>query len=109
MGDARWKLRARRWLRGGVVLASAGVLVGGMATAVERGSTAREISEEITELERRGTALQSRVAEAMRRLDSLRSRERILREARRLGLRPASDEEITFLREARAAGEEREP
>ena len=43
-------------------------------------------------------ALRSRVAEAMRRLDSLRSRDRITREAQRLGLRPASDEEITFLR-----------
>lgn len=109
MGDARWKLRARRWLRGGVLLASAGVLVAGMATAVERGSRARELSGEITELERRGTALQSRVAEAMRRLDSLSSRERITREARRMGLRPASDEEITFLREPTGAGEEPEP
>lgn len=109
MGDARWKLRARRWLRGGVLLGSVGVLAAGMLTAVERGSKARDLSERITELERRGTALQSRVGEEMRRLDSLGSRERIQREARRMGLRPASDEEITFLRDSRGTGEEREP
>lgn len=98
MADARWRLRLRRWLRAAALGLAGAATVAGMATAVERGSQAREISEEISELERRTVALRSRVAEAMRRLDSLRSRDRITREAARLGLRPASDEEITFLR-----------
>jgi len=105
MPDARWRLRVRRWIRALGVVAAAALLVAGMSAAVERGSTARNLSEEITELERRSTALQSRVAEAMRRLDSLRSRDRISREAGRLGLRPASDEEITFLRRSTGAEE----
>lgn len=106
MSRARWRLRLRRWLRALGVAAAAALLVAGMSAAVERGSTARDLSEEITGLERRTTALQSRVAEAMRRLDSLRSRDRIAREAGRLGLRPASDEEITFLRRPSAAAED---
>lgn len=106
MGDARWRLRFRRWLRAGGVLVAAAVTVAGMATGVERGSTARELSGEIGDLERRESALEARIAEGMRRVDSLRSRERITREARRLGLRPASDEAITFLRESSVSGEE---
>ena len=109
MGGSRWRLRLRRWLRTTGIVLAGGVLVAGMAAAVERGSRARDLSEEITELERRSVALRSRVAEAMRRLDSLRSRERITREAGRLGLRPASDEEITFLRHVPGNDEEDGP
>ena len=97
MGRERWRLRARRWLRRigiGVTLAA---LAGGMTAAVQRGSEARELSEEISALESEEARARARVAEAMRRVDSLTSRDRIERAAGRLGLRPASDEEITFL------------
>lgn len=92
------RLRLRRWGRRLLVLVSVGVLAGAMVTAVERGSEARRLSEEIRRLEEEEAMTRSRLAEAMRRVDSLASRERIARAAKRLGLRPASDEEITFLR-----------
>lgn len=107
MGRERWRLRARRWLRRigvGVTLAA---LAGGMTAAVQRGSEARELSDEISALEEEEARTRARVAEAMRRVDSLASRDRIERAAARLGLRPASDEEITFLR-ATPGGDERE-
>lgn len=99
MGSSRWRLRFRRWLRVGSLVVAGGVLVAGMAAGVERGAAARELSGEIGEFERREVGVEVRISEGMRRVDSLRSRERITREAKRLGLRPASDEEITFLRE----------
>lgn len=99
MGRERWRLKVRRWGRRLVLGVSAAVLAGAMLTSVERGSRARSLSEEITSLERERARERSRVAAAMRRLDSLASRERIARAAAELGLRPASDEEITFLRE----------
>lgn len=100
MGRERWRLKVRRWGRRLVLVVSAAVLTGAMLTSVERGSRARSLSEEITRLERERDRARGRVAAAMRRMDSLASRERIAREAAELGLRPASDEEITFLREA---------
>lgn len=106
MGRRRWRLRARRWLRRigvGVTLAA---LAGGMTAAVERGSEARQLSDEIAALEAEEARTRARVAEAMRRVDSLASRDRIERAAARQGLRPASDEEITFLRE-RSDGNQR--
>lgn len=99
MGRERWRLRARRWIRRLGAAVSVGALAGGMVAAVERGSSARQLSEEISRLEDGEARARARVAEEMRRLDSLSSRDRITREAKRLGLRPASDEEITFLQE----------
>lgn len=106
MARERWRLRARRWGRRLGAALSVAVLAGGMVTAVERGSKARDLSEEITRLEHDEARARARVAAAMRRLDSLSSRDRISREARRLGLRPASDDEITFLREAGVRSDE---
>ncbi len=99
-GRERWRLKIRRWGRRLAVAASAAALAGAMLTAVDRGSRARAFSEEISRLEREEARARSRTAAAMRRLDSLTSRDRIAREAAALGLRPASDEEITFLRDA---------
>lgn len=104
-GRERWRLKIRRWGRRLVVAASAAALAGAMLTAVDRGSRARELSEEISRLEREEARARSRTAAAMRRLDSLTSRDRIAREAAELGLRPASDEEITFLRDAPSGSE----
>ena len=106
MGRERWRLRARRWLRRigiGVTLAA---LAGGMTAAVQRGSEARRLSEEISALEAEEARARARVADAMRRVDSLASRDRIERAAARLGLRPASDEEITFLTEVSEGSDE---
>ena len=107
MGRQRWRLRARRWLRRIGYAVTLAALAGGMTAAVQRGSEARELSDEISRLESREAHARARVAEAMRRVDSLASRDRIERAAARLGLRPASDEEITFLR-AGSDGNERE-
>jgi len=85
---------------------SVAALGAGMLTAVDRGDEGRRHSARIERLEAEADAARSRVAEAMRRVDSLTSRERIGREARALGLRPASDEEITFLRDAGAEPDE---
>ena len=104
MGRERWRLRARRWLRRMGVGVTLAALAGGMTAAVQRGSEARELSDEISALETEEARARARVAEAMRRVDSLASRDRIERAAARLGLRPASDEEITFLKER--SGEE---
>lgn len=95
----RRKMRLRRLA--GRLLFVAGVLAlaAAMVKAVGRGSEVRRITEEISRLEQRSEAAGNRVNAAMRRVDSLTSRSRLLREARRLGLRPASDEEITFLRD----------
>lgn len=82
------------------VVASFAALVGGMVTAVDRGSEARQVSREIRELEQDASTAEARIGHEMRRLDSLTSRGRILREAAEMGLRPAEDDEITFLREA---------
>lgn len=102
MTRARTRFRIRRWIRRLFVGTSLAVLVIAMGTSVERGSEARRLSEEISRLEGEEARLRARVAEAMRRVDSLTSRDRIARAAKRLGLRPASDEEITFLREPRS-------
>lgn len=105
----RRRLRLRRWGRRLFVGLSVAVLAGAMVTAVERGGEARRLSEGIGRLEQEQAMARSRLAAAMRRVDSLTSRERIARAAARIGLRPASDEEITFLRasaEQGHAGEE---
>lgn len=100
MSRARARFRLRRWGRRLFVAASVGVLVAAMAASVERGSEARRLSEEIGRLERQEAVARARLAEAMRRVDSLSSRGRITRAAAGLGLHPASDEDITFLQEA---------
>lgn len=82
------------------VALAAGILVlaGGMLLSVERGSRARRLSDQLSALDRQTTEARSRLADAMRRMDSLSSRERIVAAAARLGLHPASDADITFLR-----------
>lgn len=107
MGRERWRLKARRWGRRLALAVGGVVLAGAMLASVERGSRARGLSDEISQLEREEARSQARVAEAMRRLDSLASRERIARESGELGLRPASDEEIMFLREPASGPEEK--
>lgn len=99
-GHAR--LRLKKWGRRLFVALSVAALLAGMATAVERTSDARSLSREIGRLQQEADAARARASRQMRRLDSLTSRERILEAARRLDLRPATEDEITFLREAAA-------
>lgn len=103
----RRRLWIRKMARRLFVGLSAAVLLAGMAVSVDRTSEARRLSREISELEREAEAARARVAEESRRLDSLTSRERILRRAKSLGLRPADDDEIVFLRETGAETGER--
>lgn len=100
--SGRARLRLKKWGRRLFVAISVGALLAGMATAVERTSDARSLSREIGRLEQQADAAHARVGRQMRRLDSLTSRDRILEAARRLDLRPATEDEITFLREAAA-------
>lgn len=85
----------------GLALMALGI---GMTVAVGRGSEARDLTETLASVERESAAQRARVAKAMRRLDSLTSRERIEAAAAELGLRPADDEEIIFLRADAADG-----
>lgn len=107
MSRARRRFRLRLWARRTFVGVTVVGLAGAMRAAVERGSEARRLSDEIDRLEMRESVARGRVARAMRKVDSLSSRDRIARAVERLGLRPASDEEITFLRDADAAEAER--
>lgn len=81
-------------------------LAGGMLRAVERGAEARALSGRLTSIDRQTVEERARLADAMRRLDSLSSRDRILIAAGRLGLHPASDADITFLRLGPAGAED---
>jgi len=81
------------------------VLAGGMLLSVERGSRARRVSDRLSALDRQAVDARARLTDAMRRLDSLSSRERIVVAAARLGLHPASDADITFLRSDSSAAD----
>lgn len=100
----RRRRSGRRLRRRLLLLAGAAALAGGMATAVARGSAVRSLEEEIARLEEEISEARMRLLGAMRTVDSLTSRERILRAADPLGLRPADDDEITFLREPGGSG-----
>lgn len=102
MSRARRRFRLRVWTRRAFAGLTVLVLAGAMRAAVERGAEARRLSDEIDRLQEREAVARARVARAMREVDSLSSRDRIARAVSRLGLRPAGDEEITFLRETEA-------
>lgn len=89
-GELRWRF--------GLVLGLL-AMIGAMVVAVRRGTEAREFSREIGRLTERAGSARGRVAAAMVRTDSLGSRARMLVAAGKLGLRPAEDSEITFLRD----------
>jgi len=80
------------------LVAGIAAVAGGMLRSVERGSQARAASERLTEIDRRTVEARARLTEAMRRVDSLSSRDRILHAAADLGLHPPSDADISFLR-----------
>lgn len=98
MNRARRQFRLRAWARRAFAGLTVLALAAAMRAAVERGGEARRLSDEIDSLQEREAVARGRVARAMRRVDSLSSRDRIARVGSLLGLRPAGDEEITFLR-----------
>ncbi len=87
------RLGFRMGLAGGLVALAAGMLL-----SVERGSEARRLSGRLSALDRQTIDMRARLTDGMRRLDSLSSRERMLVAAGRIGLHPADDSDITFLR-----------
>ncbi len=68
-----------------------------MVWTVRRQTEAREVVVAIDSLELVEVVERARFAAAMRRADSLASRVRLLEAAGELGLRPATDEEISFI------------
>jgi hypothetical protein len=84
-------------------------LAAGMLLSVARGAQARRTSERLSAIERQTVDVRARLTEGMRRLDSLGSRERILAAAAKLGLHPASDSDISFLRVEDAGASHHEP
>ncbi len=73
------------------------VLVASMVWTVRRQTEAREVAVAIDSLESTEVVERARFAAAMRRADSLASRVRLLEAAAELELRPATDEEISFI------------
>lgn len=68
-----------------------------MVWTVRRQTEARDVAVAIDSLESLEVVERARFAAAMRRVDSLASRVRLLDAAGELGLRPATDEEISFI------------
>lgn len=94
----RWRTLRRRSLSVLGVLAVAASMV----TAVRRGAEARHLSREIEVLERAEQVTRDRMSRLVHRVDSLSSRARMREAAAKLGLRPATDREIVFLRDVAA-------
>ena len=94
-GRKRFWTRSRRRTTG--ILFGAVVLVASMVWTVRRQTEARAVAVAIDSLESTEVIERARFAAAMRRADSLASRVRLLDAAGELGLRPATDEEISFI------------
>lgn len=97
----RWRT-LRRWS-----FPAAGVLAlaAAMTSAVRRGGEARLIYGELQGLRFEEQVVREKLAAAALRVDSLGSRTRIRDVAAELGLRPAREDEVTFLTEASVASE----
>ncbi|MFQ5691060.1 MAG: hypothetical protein ACE5HQ_12405 [Gemmatimonadota bacterium] len=88
----------RRWTLPAVAWAA---LLFSMAAAVRRGAEARQLSREVESLYQREQMAREAVGTRLHRVDSLSSRARIRTAAAAIGLRPAADDEITFVPEGR--------
>lgn len=84
----------RQWAVLGIMVA---MVAFSMVSAVKRGAHARFLSQELEALERAERVTQERLALERMRADSLASRARIRERATALGLRPATDRDITFI------------
>lgn len=103
MSRRRFWTRSRRRILG-LALALTG-LIAAMVWTVRRQTQAREVALAIDSLESVEAVERARYARAMRRTDSLASRGRLLDAAGALGLRPASDEEISFIEDISSSAE----
>ncbi len=96
---------------GGILTAfSAMLLLAGMFVAVHRGTRGRAIEERIKELDESREAAETRAAELAQDVERLRSRSRIERAGRDLGLHVPEGDELVYLfigGVATAMGEER--
>ena len=97
----RWRA-IRRW---SVPVLSLLILAVAMTSAIRRGGEARRISHDLDQLSASERVVREQLAAQVWRADSLASRGRITEAAADLGLRPARDHEITFLREVEAPSE----
>jgi hypothetical protein len=81
------------------------MLIASMVWTVRRQTEARMVAQAIDALASVEVIERARFAAAMRRADSLQSRARLLEDAAQLRLRPASDEEISFIRDVPPAND----
>jgi cell division protein FtsL len=84
-------------LRGVLTAFSAMLLLTGMFVAVHRGTRGRAIEERIKELNENREAAETRLAELDQEVERLRSRSRIERAARDLGLHVPEGDELVYL------------
>lgn len=72
-------------------------VAGSLITSVNRTARGNRLAESINALRTEEELLRTRLSEELVRVDSLASRERILVAAARLGMRPATDDEVVHL------------
>ncbi len=81
------------------------LLLTGMFLAVHRGARGREVASRIIEFKARQATAEVRENELRRELEELRSRARIIRAAKRLGLHLPGEDELVILDLGSAASE----
>jgi cell division protein FtsL len=84
-------------VRGVLTAFSAMLLLTGMFVAVHRGTRGRAIEERINDLEERRESAETGLAELGQEVERLRSRTRIERTARDLGLHVPEGDELVYL------------
>jgi cell division protein FtsL len=84
-------------MRGVLTAIAAMLLLAGMFVAVHRGARGREIAVRIAAMNDRREAAEVRRAELRQEIEFLRSRDRVVRAARRLGLHLPSEDELVIL------------
>jgi hypothetical protein len=76
---------------------SLAAVVGSLIASVNRTANGNRLAESINGLRREDEVLRTRLSEELVRVDSLSSRDRIVIAAARLGMRPATDDEVVHL------------
>lgn len=80
-----------------MIVAAALTIPAGLVVSVRRSAQGTRLAEQIEDLRRETRLLEEALAEEVVRVDSLSSRDRIGREATRLGLRLAQEDEVVVL------------
>lgn len=84
-------------LRGLLAAISAMLLLAAMFVAVHRGARGRELAERVSATSDRQEAADVRRAELSQRCEFLRSRDRVIQAAERLGLHVPSEDELIII------------